>query len=246
MRNVFIVVLVLFVSVFSLDKVTTPYTAVSKAVISAAGTNQNRDSLRIAINRTIDTVVAIHDSLNTRAIRATAAVAADSVNARSIQTTANITADSINTRAIKMANILTTTNFTADSIYTAKIGITGTFLCTLGSLTATVVGTAKYKKIGNFVTVLIPPLWGTSNSTDCWLKGWPGILQSTSQILVSDLPMLDNGVFVNGQINIYQNGGYPAQLQIFKNGSATWTSSGTKGFVLGGSVDYVSISYYQN
>ena len=142
MKNVFLAVLVLFMSAYSLDKAVTTYTAMPLAVISSSGTNRNTDSLKKAINRVVDTcnitiprwvqimrgdsafhrvnVDSIRSNPNVDSITGTplyvkGRIVVDTIAGTTLSST-TATHDSIYTRAIRGAKEKLDSTLTADSI----------------------------------------------------------------------------------------------------------------------------------
>lgn len=115
--------------------------------------------------------------------------------------------------------------------------VVSSFTATLTGVSGTVNGTAKYTKIGNQVTLMLPALTGASNSTSKAITGLPAALYPAAQTQGVLLAITDNtalsqypGGFTissGGVINLYTQG----------NLSAGWTNSGTCG------MSFVPITY---
>ena len=74
-----------------------------------------------------------------------------------------------------------TGTLTADSAYFTKIGISGTFVCSLTTgFTSVITGTCRYTKVGSLVSIVFPVLQGTSNTNLIVLHNLPGILKPSS------------------------------------------------------------------
>jgi hypothetical protein len=120
-------------------------------------------------------------------------------------------------------------NLTADSLVSSKFYTEGSFTATLTGVSGSTTGTAYYVRIGKQVTLVLPTLLGTSNTTACTITGLPAALnparnqwfqasiQDNSSIITTDL---------NGTGIIIQTSGV---IQLYFNGSTTFTSSGSKG-----------------
>jgi hypothetical protein len=153
-------------------------------------------------------------------------------------TVPTLTADSISVRSICSH---ATKTLTADSVFSAKSNwyASSSFPCTLSGCTATLAGTAYYIKIGNFITMLIPALIGTSNTNDCFFKGIPSIISNLSSTQVGiSLTMIDNGAVTTATM-LAQNQSY---WQIMKGVGTSWTTSGSKGFST--TPNYWTVSFY--
>ena len=116
-----------------------------------------------------------------------------------------------------------------------EVGITGqktgyqsgSFTATLVGCTTSPTATVSYSVVGGLVTINIPTLQATSNSTSCSLTGLPVAIQPQSQIVNTPLFIQDNGVYSIGQMQINPASG---TITLQKNGvTAGWTASGSKG-----------------
>lgn len=133
-------------------------------------------------------------------------------------------------------NVLTTSDVTFDSTFSATIECdsiiindTGSFTATLTGCTTSPTGTCFYTKIGNVVTLQIPIVSGTSNTTSCSLTGLPAKLQKTTAPTDRfNIVVFDNTVAVFGQIQIEATG--TMYLYSGPTGTVgTFTASGSKG-----------------
>ena len=83
---------------------------------------------------------------------------------------------------INVSGIVTASSFVGDgSGLTGVVGSgyeEGSFTFTGNGFTTTPTGTAYYTKIGNQVTLLIPDITGTSNTTTCTISGLPVALRA--------------------------------------------------------------------
>lgn len=103
----------------------------------------------------------------------------------------------------------------------------GTFVATLTGVSSTVTASAYYERTGNKVTLFVPALTGTSNSTSCTITGLPANLSPART--QGDTPALiqDNGTAAMGRVQMATSG----VISAYKSASATgsdWTNSGTK------------------
>lgn len=103
--------------------------------------------------------------------------------------------------------------------------VTGDFTVTLTGVTATVTGTARYVRNTNQVTLYIPLLEGTSNTTAATLTGMPSGIQPTRTQNVVCITK-DNGVSAAALAQIPSTG----IIALYKDvGGGSFTASGTKG-----------------
>jgi hypothetical protein len=110
----------------------------------------------------------------------------------------------------------------------------GSFTVTGTGFTATITGTAYYTKIGNSITLSIPDLAGTSNTTGCTATGLPVALRASTAFvvfaLVYNASLTNNGHLYNfsgNTISIY-----------WDSAENAFTASGVKGII-----NRVSIAY---
>ena len=115
-------------------------------------------------------------------------------------------------------------------------GQQGTFTITLTGMTATITGTAAYSITNNVVTLFIPPLTGTSNTTSMTATGLPAAIQPTTAHSGFSAWLEDNtALFTNSQ-RVDISGG---TVTFFIANSATgFTNSGTKGLPSGLTLTY--------
>lgn len=105
---------------------------------------------------------------------------------------------------------------------------TGTFTGSLTGCTTVPTGTLRWVKYGKAVTLYIPAISATSNTTACTITGAPSsIFPTRSQ--VQSMRVTDNGSTTLQLIQVETSG----VLTLFQGGSATgFTGSGTKGVAL--------------
>lgn len=108
---------------------------------------------------------------------------------------------------------------------------TSTFTATLTGVDASVTGTARYVKLGNFVSLTIPSLSGTSNATTCTISGLPAAIQPTNDAGYVAIGVTDNGVTVVGLAAIIAAGSVITLYPSLTGLASGWTNSGTKGFL---------------
>lgn len=102
----------------------------------------------------------------------------------------------------------------------------GTFTATMTGLTAVVTGTAYYHQIGNQVTLLIPSLTGTSNTTACTVTGLPSALWPAHDQGVIRVSVINNSVaLATGLVQLNTAGTLSAYPTDAFGG---WTAAGTK------------------
>lgn len=134
-------------------------------------------------------------------------------------------------RDVAATNGLTVTkNLTADSIISHKFYDEGTFTATLTGVSGTVTTTAYYVRVGKAVTVMIPQLVGTSNSTACTITGAPASILPTHTTYVAGYVVEDNSISYAGFLFV----GASFQLGFYSGTTTqttTFTSSGTKGLL---------------
>lgn len=100
----------------------------------------------------------------------------------------------------------------------------GSFTGTLSGVSGTATGTIEYSVNGDQVTLYIPQITGTSNTTAASITGFPSaILPATAQAMVG--VTIDNGVLAISKITLSAAG----TLSLYNGVSATFTGSGTKG-----------------
>lgn len=106
---------------------------------------------------------------------------------------------------------------------------TGTYTGTLVGCTTSPTVTVKWARNGNLVTITIPAMTGTSNSTGMSVTGsLPAAIQPTDSQWMSVHPIEDAGGFsFAAAVNVAPGS---SALTFSKNGSSTgWTNSGVKG-----------------
>ena len=125
----------------------------------------------------------------------------------------------------------------------------GNFTGTLGGVSGTVQGTIYWTRIGDQVTLRIPPMSGTSNSTQMYISGLPnGLCPNGAQSLAAACNLAssatDNGNLVgDGSVSCWVQPIGGNVLQFDRNGDQYgWTASGSKGFQ-GGNINIVYMVY---
>lgn len=112
------------------------------------------------------------------------------------------------------------------TIFPALGNVRGTFTATLTGCTTSVTGTANYSINGNVVTLDLPALTGTSNTTAATITGLPAAIQPVS---TKFFPMMvqDNSTTAVSMGSITGGGG---TLSLYASGlTLTFTGSGSKG-----------------
>jgi hypothetical protein len=126
---------------------------------------------------------------------------------------------------------------TADSLISAKFYTEGTWTATFTGMTASVTGTARYVRVGKQVTLYLPALSGTSNSTAGNITGMPAaILPARTQNFPIAGFLVDNGNNVGTgltpSLNIATSGdigfSYTTDGGVGGGTGAIFTASGTK------------------
>ena len=111
----------------------------------------------------------------------------------------------------------------------------GTFTATLTGCTTSPTANVTYVKVGRMVTISIPTLTGTSNTTACTLTGMPAALYAAVANVSQHARVIDNGNNVTTGVMIM---GATGTITMFTTAAGgAFTNSGTKG------VDAVSITY---
>jgi len=102
------------------------------------------------------------------------------------------------TRALAASKVVVTDSMTANHLRLD----TGSFTITLTGVTDVTTGTARYSHVGYMVTLYIPALNDTSNSTACTLTGMPaGIRPAQVQVIgIPDVMNADNHYTGEGSI----------------------------------------------
>lgn len=109
-------------------------------------------------------------------------------------------------------------------VFPDVLGETGTFTATATGLTTTQTGTVTYQRAGKIVTLSIPFIGGTSNSTAFTLTGLPSVIRPTNTQRAT-LVVTDNGTQALGLGDVASNG----TVTLSKNVSgAAFTASGSK------------------
>jgi len=107
------------------------------------------------------------------------------------------------------------------------------FTLTATGMTTSPTGTAKAVKTGNMVTMTLPSITGTSNTSAFTLTGVPSALRPASTVSCV-LTVLDSGVRTLSICAILSDGSITLQRDI---ANTAFTSSGTKG------IDLISVAY---
>lgn len=127
--------------------------------------------------------------------------------------------------------VTTSSTLTADSLISSKVFESGSFTGTLTGVTGTVTGTIYYHRIFKQVTIMVPQLIGTSNTTACTITGMPSAIRPARRVGFDTNALMDNtSVSGAGLTGIYiQTDG---TITLVWSGSTTgFTNSGTKGFL---------------
>jgi hypothetical protein len=110
---------------------------------------------------------------------------------------------------------------------------TGTFTATLTGCTTSPTVTATYVISGNTVTLVVPTLTGTSNSTSCTITGLPAAIQAATLFAYNAAMVEDNTTQVTGAAVIAPTTGtIILQRTLLATGvisSTGFTAAGTKG-----------------
>jgi hypothetical protein len=101
----------------------------------------------------------------------------------------------------------------------------GSFEVTLTGCTTSPTGTAYWQKSGNFVTLCLPSIAGTSNSTTCTITGVPSDIHKSGGS--SNIVVADNGIDHSGWIT-YSNSTLIVKVLGTGGSSTDWTASGDK------------------
>lgn len=106
----------------------------------------------------------------------------------------------------------------------------GSFTVTYQGGTTSPTGTCFWTRTGNQVTLALPNIFATSNSTSFSFSGLPGFLQISPTLSAVQIPLaygVDNSAPVSGVSALLSNGSGSIVFQ--KTGSSTgWTAAGTK------------------
>ena len=105
---------------------------------------------------------------------------------------------------------------------------TGIFTGTLTGCTTSPTGTCIWTKMGNLVTIQIPAVTGTSNTTSMTMTGTPAEIQPTHAQNLPCIFLEDNSGAINGSVQMAANG----TITFYNgtsNGGTSFTAAGTKG-----------------
>lgn len=105
----------------------------------------------------------------------------------------------------------------------------GTFTATLTGVTATVTGTARYIRIGKIVTLFIPALTGTSNTTACTITGAASSIYPARDKRLNVPEVRNNGNTYPGAISIATDGVISLQFHATVPGGLTGAFANTNG-----------------
>lgn len=154
---------------------------------------------------------------------------------------ASITSETVGTATIGTAtigqlNVSGTATFNALVAEGPTAGVllnltpdTGTFTGTFGGLTAAVTGVAYWARVGNLITLQLPPGTGSSNATAFSFAPLPAeIIPSRIQNIALGGGITNNGSAVAGGIQINT-----ATVNFFTANFGAFTASGAKAFGLG-------------
>jgi hypothetical protein len=115
----------------------------------------------------------------------------------------------------------------------------GTFTATLTGISGSSTGTASYTRAGKKVTLYIPALTGTSNTTACTITGMPAAIRPATAFSVSVPKIMENTADHIGWVDVNTAG--TITLGFFSaitTATQTFTSSGTKGLPLASAIAY--------
>lgn len=126
-----------------------------------------------------------------------------------------------------------TTTYTVSQVSNASYR--DTFTGTLTGVTGTVTGTFRYEKIGKNVTLYIPSLIGTSNTTACTVTGLPTIITPTRQQFVLALQRDNTTTDFIGELRVENTGVLTLCRQVGSAGG--FTAANNKG-LLGTTISY--------
>lgn len=106
---------------------------------------------------------------------------------------------------------------------------TGSFTGTLTGCTTSPTATISFRRVGRMVTLFMPQLVATSNSTACTITGLPAALQPVTTQGCSCNNFSDNGVNA-GAGTQFQMVGASGTINLARNGNNNgWTAAGSKG-----------------
>lgn len=147
------------------------------------------------------------------------------------------------TSALTAATVVASGNITADSLVSSKFYEEGSFTATYSGGTTAPTGTARWIRVGKQITLMLPSLSATSNSTEFTYTGMPaGLAPGTNQSC--PLPAsaaTDNSAAINTARVYIDQSGPTIRFQV-AGLSSGWTSSGTKG-ISGGTSAEVVVTY---
>lgn len=139
-------------------------------------------------------------------------------------------------KVLRAVEITATGAVVCDSVTTGGVNFAyseGSFTATLTGVTGTVTGTAYWVKIGKVVTLHVPQLLGTSNTTDMSITGLPATIQPTA--ITASIPI--GGVQDNGTLQTTCTAVIAAStMTVIKSGD--FTNSGEKGLYYPAEVTY--------
>jgi hypothetical protein len=107
----------------------------------------------------------------------------------------------------------------------------GSFTATLTGVSGTVTGTAYFTRIGKAVTLYLPGLFGTSNTTACTITGMPASILPARYQVVAVQDVVDNSTSYSGSLYIQTSGIINLAFRAAASGSVSdiFTNSGNKG-----------------
>lgn len=116
----------------------------------------------------------------------------------------------------------------------------GTFTATLTGVTTTVTGTARYVVVGKQVTLYLPSLYGTSNTTACTITGLPAAIWPARTTHMAVSVVRDNGMNSGGFIGVGPGTG-TIDLYRYSSGTPTnvFSSGNDKGLFYEAAVSYI-------
>jgi hypothetical protein len=243
MRKVILLLIVLAAGTFSaLPSLTLPNEDINGVdTPQVVWVDQNFDSVKAIVNRTVDTVNALQ--AGTAAFSGLTASLPIFTNSSKRPVSNPMTG----TGSVMMSVSPTTTgtltgaaanfsgNVTADSIVSAKMYAPTSFTVTLTGVSGTVTGTAYAQLLGGRVVVLeLPSLTGTSNTTAATITGIPSGWRPARAVGGQPAVVYDNSSpQTGGALNIGTSG----TITLYFNGLSSFTGSGTKG------IDGLTVTY---
>lgn len=146
---------------------------------------------------------------------------------------ANLTAlnaTNIASGTLDNARLPATINVATDlQINSVPIFASGTFTATLTGCTTSPTGTATWYRVGSIVTLVIPEVVGTSNSTSCTMTGLPAAIQPATLASQTARVMFSDNTITVADVSASIAAGSGTITFIKGLLSTAFTNSGTKG-----------------